>query len=75
MEKILIKMPRISNNDDFVTLECWCVSKGDFVKKGDLLAVKSTCYSCKGCRFHSQDPHGNLQLSGTLVPGESGTLF
>ena len=37
MEKILIKMPRISNNDDFVTLECWCVSKGDFVKKGDLL--------------------------------------
>lgn len=47
MEKILIKMPRISNNDDFVTLECWCVSKGDFVKKGDLLAVLETTKETK----------------------------
>ena len=37
-----ITMPRITTNDDFVTLGCWCVSCGDFVRKGQTLAVLET---------------------------------
>lgn len=41
MEQI-IKMPRLTNNDDYVTLGGWCVKNGTAVKKGDILAVLET---------------------------------
>lgn len=33
-------------------------------------AVKSNGFSYRGCRFKSQLPHGSLQWSLTLVPGD-----
>lgn len=42
MQKITIKMPRLINNEDFVTLGCWCVENGAFVKQGQVLAVLET---------------------------------
>lgn len=43
----LIKMPRITNNDDFVTLGCWYVKNGDAVKEGDALASLETAKETK----------------------------
>lgn len=42
-----ITMPRITSNDDFVTLGCWCVDRGTFVKKGQTLAVLETTKETK----------------------------
>lgn len=42
-----IKMPRISNNDDYVTLGCWCVENGAFIKKGQTVAILETTKETK----------------------------
>lgn len=42
-----IRMPRISNNDDYVTLGCWCVENGAFIKKGQTVAVLETTKETK----------------------------
>lgn len=39
MKRKIIKMPRLGNNDDFVTLECWCVKNGDYVTEGQIIAI------------------------------------
>lgn len=37
-----IRIPRISNNDDYVILGSWCVNKGAYIKKGQVLAILET---------------------------------
>lgn len=43
----LIKMPRITNNDDFVTLGCWYIKNGAVVKEGDVVASLETAKETK----------------------------
>ena len=42
-----IRVPRITNNDDFATLGCWCVDRGAFVKRGQTLAILETTKETK----------------------------
>lgn len=42
MEQTAIKMPRLTNNDDVVSLQKWYVKNGDFVEKGQPIADLET---------------------------------
>ena len=68
MKKITVRMPSITNNDDKVTLECWCVEKGSFVKKGQLLAVLETTKETMDLIAEDEGYISFCILEGTEVP-------
>lgn len=67
MKRLTIRMPRITNNDDNVTLECWCIENGSFVKKGQLLAVLETTKETKDLIAEEEGYISYSILEGTEV--------